>query len=142
MELRKAEINQGKICPYCGSKTEYIDSIQVYRKSYGMMFMCFPCDAYVGTHNETGEALGRLANAELREWKKRAHAYFDPIAKTKLINEIYPIYISGVSNRQKAYQWLSGKMDLKKEYCHVGMFDIDQCKQVIEICKPYLLIQT
>ena len=30
--------------------------------------------AYVGVHKGTDKPLGRLANAELRYWKKRAHA--------------------------------------------------------------------
>ena len=73
----------GKICPYCKSETEYIDSSFVYGKSYGMIYICKPCDAYCGVHKGTDNALGRLANAELRYWKKEAHKYFDVIWKEK-----------------------------------------------------------
>ena len=31
-----------------------------------MIYICKPCDAYVGVHKGTDKALGRLANKELR----------------------------------------------------------------------------
>lgn len=81
------EILTGKICPYCGKPTEYVDSSVIYGYSYGMIYLCRDCRAYVGVHKGTDLALGRLANAELREAKKEAHFYFDQIAKTNLINK-------------------------------------------------------
>lgn len=83
------EILTGKICPYCGKPTEYVDSSVIYGRSYGMIYLCRDCKAYVGVHKGTDQALGRLANAELREAKKEAHFYFDQIAKTSLINKIW-----------------------------------------------------
>ena len=42
-------ILSGKICPYCGKESELIDSTEIYNgKSYGKMYICRPCDAYVG----------------------------------------------------------------------------------------------
>ena len=79
------QILTGLICPYCGGETAYIDSCRVYGRSYGMMYICRPCDAWVGVHKGTDKALGRLANKELREAKKEAHFWFDKIAKTNLI---------------------------------------------------------
>lgn len=85
-------IMAGKICPYCGQPTEYVDSAAVYHGiSYGMIYLCRKCDAYVGVHRGTDKALGRLANRSLREWKKRAHYYFDPISRTPLINRMWPM---------------------------------------------------
>ena len=66
-------------CDYCGRQAEYVDSKVIYGKSYGMMYLCRNCMAYVGVHKGTDKPLGRLANAELRYWKKRAHAVFDPL---------------------------------------------------------------
>jgi hypothetical protein len=79
-----------------------------------------------------------VANEELRHWKKQAHYTFDKIALTGLINKIWRQYIPGVSNRVKAYQWLSHQMGIEKEACHIGMFGIEQCKAVVDICKSYL----
>ncbi|MCY7484311.1 zinc-finger-containing protein [Paenibacillus alvei] len=113
------------ICPYCNGQTEFVDSVRVYGKSYGMIYLCSPCDAYVGVHRGTDKPLGRLANKQLREYKKAAHAAFDPLWK------------SGEFYRQQAYAWLSKQMGLPRYQTHIGMFDVEQCKRVIEICRGY-----
>ena len=128
-------IMQGKICPYCGEPTKFVDSSVIYGRSYGMIYLCEKCRAYVGVHPGTDKALGRLANAELREAKKEAHSYFDMLWKTPLINDIYPTFFPNMSNRNKAYLWLSEKMGIRPEICHIGMFNVEKCKQAIEICK-------
>ena len=38
-------------CPYCGKEAELIDSSVIYGRSYGMAYICFGCDAYVGTQH-------------------------------------------------------------------------------------------
>jgi hypothetical protein len=128
----------GHICPYCGGKTEYIDSSYVYGRSYGMIYICKSCDAYVGVRKGTDKALGRLANKELREAKKQAHYYFDQIAKTSLINKIWRKWIPNISNRSKAYKWLAMQLNIDEEFCHIGMMDVEQCDKVVEACKPFL----
>lgn len=69
------------VCPYCGNKAELVDSAVVYGRSYGIIWLCYPCDAYVGVHKNSPRhaPLGRLANKELREWKMRAHEVFDQL---------------------------------------------------------------
>jgi hypothetical protein len=106
-----------------------------------MIYLCRSCDAYVGVHKGTDTALGIVANKELREAKKEAHYYFDQIAKTSLINRIWPQYIPDVTNRKKAYLWLSKEMGINEKYCHIGMFDIVDCKRVVEICRNHILNQ-
>jgi len=110
-------------CPYCGRKAEYVDSAEIYGKSYGMVYLCRPCDAYVGVHDGTDTPLGRLANRELRRWRNRAHAAFDPLWQQGPYRR----------RRNDAYAWLAGKMGLTKEKTHIAMFDVEQCKQVIQI---------
>ena len=78
------EISLVVTCPYCQKPAVLEDSAVVYRwRSYGMIWRCAPCDAYVGTHKNSRQhaPLGRLANKELREWKKAAHRAFDPVWK-------------------------------------------------------------
>lgn len=110
-------------CPYCGMRAEYVDSSEIYGKSYGMIYLCRPCDAYVGVHKGTSRPLGRLANAELRHWKIAAHAAFDPLWQS-----------GEYEKRNDAYAWLAEQMGLPRSKTHIGMFDIEQCKQVIQIC--------
>lgn len=119
-------IYQGKICPYCGRQTVYEDSAVVYGRSYGMMYHCRDCNAYVGVHKRTNNALGRLANAELREWKIKAHNAFDPLWKT------------GIYTRKDAYKWLSKMLDIPVEYTHIGYFSVETCQRVVEIIESSL----
>ncbi|MDR1200877.1 MAG: DUF3268 family zinc-finger domain-containing protein [Tannerellaceae bacterium] len=123
------------VCPYCGGKVELVDSSEIYGRSYGLMYLCKPCEAYVGVHKGTDKALGTLANKELRDARKQAHYHFDVIAKTSLINEIWGKYIPGLSNRNKAYLWLSMQLGVEPDECHIALFDIDTCKKVVEISK-------
>lgn len=109
-------------CDYCGQPAQLIDSAIVYGRSYGLIYFCASCRAWVGVHKGTKKPLGRLANAELREWKKKAHAAFDPIWK------------QGHMRRNDAYAWLSKQMNLPESQTHIGMFDICDCKKVIKIC--------
>lgn len=94
-------IMQGKICPYCNSVPEYVDSSGAYGRSFGMIYLCRDCKAWVGVHEGTDVALGRLANTELREAKIITHKWLDRIFTEDLINKIYSRYIHGISNRQK-----------------------------------------
>lgn len=111
------------ICPYCGQQAEFVDSKVVYGRSYGKIYLCKECDAYVGVHKGTDKPLGRLADKELRYWKMAAHDAFDPIWQTKKMR------------RNQAYKWLAGRMGLSPQETHIGMFDVEQCKKVIKICK-------
>jgi hypothetical protein len=112
------------ICPYCGNRSVCIDSAEVYSRSYGPIWICRPCHAWVGCHKGTKKPLGRLADAELREAKKAAHAAFDPLFKdTGLRNE--------------GYRWLAMRMGLGRDECHIGMFDVDQCNAVVALCREY-----
>jgi hypothetical protein len=111
------------LCPYCGGNAKLIDSILIYGKSYGMVWSCLPCDAYVGTHKGSKEhiPLGRLANRELRYWKGRAHEEFDKLWKT------------GRMTRRDAYKTMQGLMGMTPAQAHIGKFDVQQCKDLIAL---------
>ena len=53
-------ILSGKICPYCGNRTEYVDSSVIYGRSYGMIYLCWDCMAYVGVHKGTAVSYTHL----------------------------------------------------------------------------------
>lgn len=120
---------QKAFCPYCGKRSEYVDSKAVYyKRSYGMIYLCRPCDAYVGVHKGSDKPLGRLANAELRKWKHAAHVAFDPLWERGRFR----------GRRNSAYHWLARQMGLPPESTHIGMFDVAECKRVIQICQQEL----
>ena len=110
-------------CDYCGRRAEFVDSKIIYGKSYGMAYLCPACGAYVGVHKGTDRPLGRLANAELRAWKRYAHNAFDPLWQQGVFK----------GRRCAAYAWLAQQMNLPVEKAHIGMFDIGQCRKVIKI---------
>lgn len=124
-------IIEGKECPYCGKDSKYVDSSEIYGRSYGMVYLCKPCDAYAGVHKGTDNALGRLANYELRKAKQEAHFYFDKLWTEKIARG----FKKGIA-RNTAYIWLSNKLNLPGEETHIGWFDMDMCKKVVDICKP------
>lgn len=113
-------------CPYCRLPAILIkDSSAIYRKNYGPVWMCRKCHARVGCHPGTTNPLGNLANRETREARNEAHRVFDFIWK------------SGKATRGDAYRWLMGVMGLHRRKCHIAMFDVAQCKQVVEACKSH-----
>ena len=111
------------LCDYCGKPAELVTGKQVYPYRVDLhslvFFRCVPCDARVGTHKRTKKPLGRLANAELRLAKGRAHAAFDPLWK------------DGEMSRHRAYRWLAKQIGIAPDDCHIGMFDLEQCRAVV-----------
>lgn len=117
---------QNVICPYCGRTAEYVDTAVIYHgHSYGMAYLCRPCNAYVGVHRGTDKPKGSLANAELRIRRKAAHARFDPLWQRGPFRH----------NRSAAYIWQAGQMQLPVEQTHIGMFSVEQCKAAMEIIR-------
>ncbi len=117
----------GHLCPYCGAPTVYVDSSEVYGRSYGMIYLCRPCRAWVGVHGKGksgSQALGRLANAELRKWKQAAHSRFDSLWRLS----------TRKGRRRRAYAWLGSEMSLSSNTCHIGMMNVQQCQRVVQLC--------
>ena len=36
--------------------------------------------------------------------------------------------------RAEAYRWLAGRLGIEKDECHVGLFDAETCRRVVELC--------
>ena len=124
---KEIRIMKGEVCPYCGNKTELIDSAEIYQGvSYGWMYICRPCDAYVGCYRGSKKALGRLANVELCKYKQQAHEALDQMWKKHLMK------------RKEVYTWLSQQLGTERDYTHIGMFNVEQCKRVISISEQYI----
>lgn len=117
------------LCDYCGKQAKLVQGDVIYPHRpdlYELWFWsCEPCQAYVGTHKQSKVhfPLGRLANHALRRAKNRAHAAFDPLWK------------DGPTKRKEAYEWLSNGLGIDFKDCHIGMFNIEQCDRVVEICE-------
>lgn len=125
------------LCPYCDRRARLVTGAHIYRNRPDLAaqryWRCDPCDAHVGCHQrgqrvQVGDRkvrsdgtlpLGRLANAELRAAKQRAHAAFDRLWR------------SGEIERREAYAWLAGVLGISGANCHIGLFDVDGCEAVI-----------
>lgn len=110
----------------------YRDSSQFYGgKNYGAVYACLPCDARVGCHHGTVTPLGRLANAELRAAKMRAHDAFDPLWRRKAKR----YGMNRHEARSRGYEWLAACLGIPVEKCHIGMFDVATCDRVVELVR-------
>lgn len=109
------------ICRYCDKKTKRLTSLEFYGKNYGTyVYSCTPCDAYVGSHKHSKKPLGTVANNYLRELRRMTHRSIDGYWKSKQMT------------RKDMYYQLSLFMGLPYRETHVGMFDEEQCKKIIE----------
>jgi hypothetical protein len=129
------------VCPYCDQKAKLLRAGEPgypYEarhpdevRDYGPMWTCAPCQAWVGVHANSRRhvPLGRLANAELRQWKSNVHAVFDPLWQAKVRRD----GCNKFEARNAGYKWLAGELGIDVKECHVGMFDIERCQRAIEI---------
>jgi hypothetical protein len=113
-------------CPYCRRPAKLVDAAEVYGRNWakgGKLWLCRPCEAWVGCHrgSATHKPLGRLANAELRRWKQKAHDLFDRLWR------------DGAMSRKEAYAWMAGAMGIPVGKAHIGMFGVDQCRELIRL---------
>lgn len=121
-------------CPYCNADAQLTTGDYVYPHrpdlAHLRVYVCWPCDAYVGTHKDTNppKPLGTMANAELRKARRAAHDAFDPFWR------------SGRMRRREAYAKLGALMNLPKEKTHIAMFNVEQCKKVVEQVVPTMSI--
>ena len=120
-------------CGYCGQPAELVGGDRIYPGRgdlrHRLFWLCAPCDAYVGTHANSprNSPLGRLANAELRRAKQEAHAAFDPMWEGP----------GSYMDRHAAYKWLAAKMGMSPSLCHIGHFDVEQCRAVVAVMKEH-----
>lgn len=122
-----------KICRYCEQPAKLLrlgDAGYPYQSDYGPVWACIPCVAWVGCHKGTTNALGGLANAELRTWKMKAHAAFDPLWQGKIRRDS----CSKSKARKAGYKWLSKQLGIPFDQTHIGYMNVEECKKTVEIC--------
>lgn len=99
-------------CNICGSEVVYTSNKRIYGKEYGSgkCYLCTKCGAYVGTHKpRQKEALGILANSEMREMKMKCHELFDQKWKNEQTSK------KRHNERKKAYRELANKLNIQIE---------------------------
>jgi len=128
---RQMRYYNGTQCPYCNKPTDFVDSIEVYQQSYGMIYLCRPCQAWVNVHHQNSDqSFGFVARKDLRDLRHRCHQLFDPLWQLK---------VTAGAKKQKAQadarKWLADKLGINVVECHIGMFDNDKCHRTIRLCE-------
>jgi hypothetical protein len=112
-------------CNYCNKPAKLVSGRVIYPQRADLISLlfwyCKDCKAWVGCHKKTTRPLGKLATQMLRELRAYVHTQFDPL------------WQNGQMTRTQAYVWLAEQMQMTVEDCHIGMFNEEQCRQVMEI---------
>lgn len=116
----------GPTCPYCQKAAERVTGDELYSQRIDLggkfFWVCWDCDARVGCHPGTMKPLGTLANQELRALRGSVHRVFDPhwlTAKRKRVA------------RLEAYARLTTDLAIRKDECHIAMFDEVRCRAAL-----------
>ena len=123
-------------CDYCGRNAELVTGEVLYHGRSDLkdlrFWRCVPCEAHVGCHKKNlkydsdgTRPLGRLANKPLRQAKMEAHELLDPLWK------------QGKMRRNEVYKWLADRLGIPMDECHIGMFDLQRCREAINILRKF-----
>ena len=115
------------ICNLCGGRVKYTSNAEIYGREFGSgkCYLCLSCRAYVGCHKPNPkEAMGILADANMRKGKMMCHEIFD----SKWKCEDKP-----KKKRGKLYGWLSVQLGIPIDDCHFGHFDIHMLRKAYRI---------
>lgn len=121
----KAPLPVPTTCRHCNAEVKLVSNAEIYGREYGewpWAFLCQDkdCRAYVGLHPFTGIPLGTLATASIRSARRQAKDLFNPL------------WQSGEMTRNEAYAWLAEQLGITNvEECHIGWFDVPECKHVV-----------
>ncbi|MFL9998504.1 zinc-finger-containing protein [Paraburkholderia sediminicola] len=127
------------VCDYCGVKAALVRAggdAYPYREDHGPLWLCASCEAWIGVFARSRRhvPLGRLANAELREWKARLHDALEPLAAAKVRRDSCNLFEA----RARGMKWLAGEMALDEQHANIHQLDVGQCKTAIDIIEQFV----
>lgn len=97
------------------------DAIYGTKYGSGYCYVCEGCRAYVGTHkHRPKQALGILANEEMRALRRKCHDIFDKTWGTP-------------EERKVRYVELAQKMHMNTEACHFAYFNMELLEKAYKI---------
>lgn len=116
---------------FCGSPAHLRDNSILYGgKSYGngKAYICdrFPeCRGSVGVH-PNGKPLGIIPDQETKGLRRQLHATVDHLWQNRP-------YQQRKKARGKVYGWLRRITGMSAEECHIGNFDAETCRWVLQL---------
>lgn len=115
-------------CNICGGEVIYTTNDVIYHgRQYGSgyCYLCTQCGANVGTHKpRSKEALGLLANREMKDMKMKCHDLFDRLW-------------SNHEQRLFLYEKLAANLGIPVQECHFGYFDLDMLSKAYEVLQEW-----
>lgn len=118
----------------CGKEADLVGGDKVYPHrpdlARKLFYRCDGCGAYCATNEATALPIGRLANADGRAARQRAHAAFERLWRAKMRRD-------GCSERSAmlaGYRWLAGQLGIEPAACRIAALDIAACERVAQIC--------
>ena len=122
-------------CPFCGSKASLTDSAVIFKKSFGLYYICrnYPdCDSYVGLQKNSivPRPSGTLADKELRGLRAECHRLFDPIWEHREMT------------RQEANQRMATVLRIHPSRARIEVLTTVQCRRLIKAIKLRHLNET
>jgi hypothetical protein len=132
---------QPPTCPACdGRRCRLTDGAEIYPHRRDLhtkpIWVCDVCRGYVGCHPGTTDALGTPADAQLRRAREILHnQMIDPLWQTAdACGEYAPEddkarHVIRQAARGRVYRFLADHLEIPVDQCHVGMFDLDQCRR-------------
>jgi hypothetical protein len=122
------------ICLECDRRAKLVSGLLAYphrpERARDMFWMC-ECGAIVSCHPGTAIANGRPANAQTCEWRHRAHQAFDAIWRARGT----PGSRTAARAREAAYRWLAEQLGIPRAAAHMGRFNAETCKRVVQLCR-------
>jgi len=127
------------VCDYCGAKAalvQYGEPAYPYRDDRGALWLCAPCEAWVGVYPRSKRhlPLGRLADAELRQAKSDLHHALEPLVAAKMRRDSCSAFVA----RAKGIRWLASQLGMPDESGNLHAFDLDQCRRAIALIEAFV----
>lgn len=136
-ELAQAIAAGAMRCPYCGALARLLSSSRgIHSRDFGPVWVCSNhprCNALVGADPKTKQPKGSLAKPPLRRLRRDAYEVFDALWQAKQQRD----QIGKRAAIRAGYGWLAGQLGIPVEHCHIGWFDEEACRRVLDLCTPY-----
>jgi len=122
-------------CQYCHREAALTTGAEVYPRHPHLaekkVWMCRPCEAWVGCHEGTDRPLGQLGDGKLRAAREAGHRAFDPLWQ-------HMWHVNGgdkIDARNIAYGWLAEQLGIVPADCRFAGFSYEQCLKATLLCR-------
>lgn len=73
------------------------------------------------------------SDVELQAARTQARIAFDPLWRAKMQRD----GCSKSHARKGGYRWLEEQLGIPFKKCHIGYFNLEECKRAVEVCKEH-----